>query len=184
MCSNSTINIDVAFRVIGIECPSISQPANCSIIVTLENCVLGDIIVNQTIFQGTPSLHNRTEDIVNFSFDASENEGIYILKYYVDWSCFGIVPSADQREIIGIIDVNNSQSGGSLWECYDISGGDTDRDAISNINENIGWQVNYTDSSGTHTIQVTSDSRLIDTDSDGEWDIWEHNCFENSTNQW
>jgi len=179
---NSTINTDVAFRVIGIECPVTSQPANCSITVTLEDNILGNVSINQTIFQGTPSLNNRTEDIVNFSFNASENEGIYILKYYVNWSCFGIVPSSDQREIIGIIDVNISGNGSSLWECYDISGGDTDGDAISNINENIGWQVNYTDSSGTHTIHVTSDYRLIDTDSDGEWDVWEHNCFENSTN--
>ena len=179
---NSTINADITFRLIGLECPNISQPANCSIVVTLENNELGNIIMNQTIFDGTPDVFNITENITSFSFNASEEEGLYLFKYYVNWSCFGIIPSINDREIIGIIDVNASGNGSSKWECYDLSGGDLDGDRISNLNENIGWLVTFTDSTGNHTIHVTSDPRSIDTDLDGEWDIWEHNCFENSTN--
>jgi len=179
---NSTINADVTYRLIGIECPSTSQPANCSIVMTLENNDFGNIIMNQTIYEGTPDIFNITENITSFSFNASEEEGIYLVKYYVNWSCLGIIPSIGDREIIGIIDVNVSDSGIFEWECYDLSGGDKDGDRISNLNENIGWLVSYTDSTGDHIVHVTSDPRSIDTDSDGEWDIWEHNCFENSTN--
>ena len=178
---NSTVNAEVSLRIHGEECPITLTPSNCSVTVTFEN-ITGRVFHNQTIYQGNPDLHNLTENITSFSFNASENEGIYLVKYFINWSCFGIVPTISNRELIGIIDVNISGEGSKQWECYDLTGGDTDGDGISNLNENIGWIVNYTDSTGNHIIHVTSDYRLIDTDSDGEWDIWEHNCFENSTN--
>lgn len=179
---NSTIDADIKYRLFGIECPNTSSPANCSIVLTIENSDSRNIIMNQTIFNGSTDLFNLTENTTSFSFNASEEEEIYLVKYYVNWSCYGILPPVGDREIIGIIDVNASGGGSSQWECYDLSGGDKDGDFISNINENIGWIINYTDSTGNYVVHVTSDPLSIDTDLDGEWDIWEHNCFENSTN--
>ena len=179
---NATINASVAYRVAGMNCTLDSQPANCSIFLTLEHNVTGEVILNKTIYQGNQTRNIVTVNNTNFTFNASEFEGLYLMKYFVNWSCYGIMPPSDLREIIGIIDVNISGSGRLRWICGDINGGDYDGDGISNINENIGWPVTYTDSTGTYTIFVTSDTKSIDTDSDGERDIWEHNCFENSTN--
>lgn len=180
---NATINVTTDFRVLGAICldPVNPNPSNCSLVLTFDNST-GIILFNQTIYQGKPELQNMTENVTYFSFNASEQEGIYLVRYFVNWSCFGIIPSINDRELIGIIDVNVSGDGSNRWECYDLTGGDRDGDGISNINENIGWIVNYTDSTDTYEIHVTSDPRLIDTDGDGIWDIWEHNCFENSTN--
>ena len=178
---NSTIDTEIILRIIGAKCPITHNSSNCSIVLTIENNS-GIMVFNKTIYQEKPSIHSMIENTTSFSFNASGEEGIYIVSYYINWSCFGIVPIYEDRETIGIIDVNVSGSGSKRWECYDLTGGDNDGDAISNLNENIGWEVSFIDSSGLNTVHVTSDPNLIDTDSDGEWDIWEHNCFENSTN--
>ena len=181
---NSTINTTVSYRIKGINCSH--QPSNCSINITIENDT-GFILFNKTIFLEKLDPLNMTYNCTNFSVNlsnyVSNNEGLYLVKYYTDWECYGIVPqNINKRELIGIIDINRSAETNNQWECYDITGGDTDGDFISNLHEYIGWRVNYTTETGTYSIHVTSDPGLIDTDSDGEWDTWEHNCFKNSTN--
>ncbi len=44
---------------------------------------------------------------------------------------------------------------------------DRDGDGLLNDEETAGWNVTYTDANGTHTIAVTSDPLLTDTDLDG-----------------
>jgi hypothetical protein len=51
---------------------------------------------------------------------------------------------------------------------------DRDGDGLSNETEIDGWDITYTDLSGTHTIHVTSDPLLADTDNDGLTDFQEY----------
>ncbi|MBN1188181.1 MAG: hypothetical protein JXA46_00360, partial [Dehalococcoidales bacterium] len=51
---------------------------------------------------------------------------------------------------------------------------DRDGDGLLNDVEIDGWDITYTDMSGTHTIHVTSDPLLVDTDLDGLTDLQEH----------
>jgi len=183
---NTTINTSIFYRIKGMNCFIPFKPSNCSIIITIEN-ESGNILFNHSIFLESLNPYNITFNHTSFSFnftnDVSNKEGLYLVKYYTNWECFGILPpTINQRELIGIIDINSSAETNNQWECYDITGGDTDGDLISNLHEYVGWMVTYTTATGTYTQHVTSDPGLIDTDSDGEWDTWEHNCFANSTN--
>ena len=166
------VNATVNYRLIGVRDPDSGDPANCSIVVTMDNSSF-----NQTIYNGTPVVGNKTEGSTNFSFNASSTEGIYPIRYYWNWSCLDEVLPEEEREIIGVIITTENAT--AEWVT---DGADADSDGIIDINEAIGWAVNFTDANGTHTIRVTSDSRSMDTDSDGLTDLEEWNWFTNSSN--
>ena len=132
---------------------------------------------NQTIYNGTPVVGNKTEGAANFSFNASSIEGIYPIRYYWNWSCFDEALPEEEREIIGVIITTENAT--AEWVT---DGADADADGLIDINEAIGWAVNFTDANGTHTIYVTSDPKRMDTDSDGLTDLEEWNWFTNSSN--
>jgi len=178
----NTIDTIVDYRITGKNCTSFNNSSNCSITVTLHNISSNTSVFNFTIFDNKTINHQVILNNSSFTFNAPIVEDTYIMTYYVNWSCDGIVPvSSIDREIIGIIFVNSTEDNSIIWECYG-QGSDTDNDGIININEAIGWPVTYTDENGVHTIRVTSNYKMIDTDNDGLIDLWEHNCFENSTN--
>ena len=166
------VNATVNYRLIGVRDPATGDPAKCSIEVTMDNSSF-----NRTIYNGTPVVGNKTEGSANFSFNASSTEGIYPIRYYWNWSGLDEVLPEEEREIIGVIITTENVS--AEWVT---DGADADADGLIDINEAIGWDVNFTDANGTHTIRVTSDSRSMDTDSDGLTDLYEWNWFTNSSN--
>jgi PKD repeat protein len=178
---NETINVTCEIRFRGINCTS-GGLANLNITAILR---WSNDSVNITqyypLYNDTPSDENLSTNTTSFVFNASAFEGLFLLYYVIDWSCYGPMPPLLESEIIGIVEVNNSLDGTNIWEC-NAEGTDNDRDGILNIHESLGWQVTFTNSSGTHTIHVTSDPNMVDTDSDGIPDYYEHDCFINSTN--
>ena len=56
---------------------------------------------------------------------------------------------------------------------------DTDGDGLSDVVEEAGWSITFTNSTGEHTVQVTSDPRANDTDLDGLNDSVEHGLGSN-----
>ncbi len=56
---------------------------------------------------------------------------------------------------------------------------DTDGDGLSDVVEETGWSITFTNSTGEHTIDVTSDPRANDTDGDGLNDSVEHELGSN-----
>ncbi|MHC4945729.1 MAG: NHL repeat-containing protein [Planctomycetota bacterium] len=56
---------------------------------------------------------------------------------------------------------------------------DSDGDGLYNDTENEGWNILFTDENGTHSLKVTSDPRLVDTDLDGLSDFIEHEIGSN-----
>lgn len=166
------VNATAEYRLMGVRDPATGDPAKCSIEVTMDNSSF-----NQTIYNGTPVVGNKTEGSANFSFNASSTEGIYPIRYYWNWSCLDGVLPEEEREIIGVVITTENVS--AEWVT---DGKDADIDGIIDINEAIGWDVNFTDANGTHTIHVTSDPKLMDTDSDGLTDLEEWNWFTNSSN--
>ncbi len=173
---NETISTVIKYRVLGIERPDTGQPDNCSLIITLKGSNY-----TQEIFNGKPSVGLISENSTTFTINNSLANGSYLMQYYILWNYSGALPPELKREIIGFIEVNTTGSGAITWECFG-DGTDTDGDFIIDVNEIIGWPVTYTDISGEHTINVTSDHRVVDTDGDGLSDLWEHNCYSNSTN--
>jgi hypothetical protein len=132
--------------------------------------------LNETIYNGTPAVGNRTEGSATFSFNASSIEGIYKVHYLWNWSCLNETLPEEEREVIGILITTENVSVEWVTE-----GADTDGEGIIDINEAIGWDVNVTDANGTYTIHVTSDPNRMDTDSDGLNDRDEWNWFTNSS---
>ncbi len=55
-----------------------------------------------------------------------------------------------------------------------VHGPDTDGDGLPDYIEVRGWNVTYRDSSGVHTVHVTSDPEVVDTDGDGVSDYGEY----------
>jgi hypothetical protein len=166
------VNATVNYRLIGVRDPATGDPATCSIEVTIDNSSF-----YQTIYNGTPVVGNKTEGSANFSFNASSTEGIYPIRYYWNWNGLDEVLPEEKREIIGVIITTENVS--AEWVT---DGADADADGLIDINEAIGWDINFTDANGTHTIRVTCDSRSRDTDSDGLTDLEEWNWFTNSSN--
>lgn len=170
------ITMSIEYRLLGVQRPDTGQPDNCSLVITLNNSIF-----TQVIYTGTPPVNVITENVTLFSLNSTLDNGSYLMQYYVDWEYGGILPPESQRETIGYIEVNASGSGTIIWDCFE-EGTDTDGDFIIDVNEMIGWPVTYTDITGNHTINVTSDPNAADTDGDGLSDLWEHNCYINSTN--
>ena len=141
------VNATVEYRLIGVKDPDSRAPANCSILITMDNSS-----VNQTIYNGTPKVGNITVGSATFSFNASSTEGIYKLRHFWNWSCLNETLSEEEREVIGIIIATENVS--AEWVT---DGADDDGDGIIDINEAIGWDVNFTDANGSHTIHVTSE---------------------------
>jgi hypothetical protein len=56
---------------------------------------------------------------------------------------------------------------------------DRDGDGLNNTDEETGWEVTFTNTTGTYTINVTSDPMLPDTDFDGLTDLQEFNAETN-----
>jgi hypothetical protein len=56
---------------------------------------------------------------------------------------------------------------------------DSDGDGLTDLTETTGWNITFTSTSGTQTIHVTSDPRLVDTDSDGLTDSEEYSLLSN-----
>lgn len=174
---NATIIATVDYRLVGVL-NATGQPANCSIVVTRDNST-----VQHEIYNGTPGVGNVTEGSAAFSFTAPDTEGIYNLRYYWNWSVSGNGSAAAEREAIGVILV--SSSGSMEWLT---SGPDNDHDMLIDLNELIGWDVTFTNASGSYTIHVNSDIPLRgrtdtrDTDSDGLTDGDEYSYGYNSTN--
>ena len=177
----ASVNTTVAYRIFGEQCPVTEMPSNCTLTVFLEEVTTGNHSSDTVIYYGTPDVYNLTENITVFSFNASTNETFYVMKYLINWTCDGTFHITNPDDIIGFVDVNVTITESLQWECY-APGQDTDSDDITDLNEAIGWPVQYTDEYGMHTVHVTSDPRRMDTDDDGLPDVWEHNCFENSTN--
>ncbi|MGC9443708.1 MAG: RICIN domain-containing protein [Candidatus Methanospirareceae archaeon] len=165
------VNATVEYRLIGVRDPDSGTPASCSILITMDNSSL-----NETIYNGTPVIGNRTEGSFNFSFNASNTEGIYELRCLWKWSHLVETLPEAEREVIGVIITTNNTS--AEWVA---DGPDTDGDGIIDLNEAIGWDVTFTDANGTHTIHVNSDPRRSDTDSDGLTDLEEWNWFTDSS---
>ena len=173
---NSTINATVFFRVPSGygQGENDTLPANMTII--LENTTINHTLTNMS--------SNKTDIAYNstyFEFNAPSQNGTYILTYFMNWTNGGIVPLAENREIIGVLTVDENATHKVKWEC-DSAGIDTDGDGITNINEMTGWQVNYKTEDGSYVVNVTSDPKKMDTDGDGLSDYLEHNCYINSTN--
>jgi hypothetical protein len=166
------VNATVEYRLIGVRDPDSGTPANCSILITMDNSSL-----NETIYNGTPVTGNRTEGSATFSFNASSTEGIYKLRYLWNWSYLNETLPEAEREVIGIIITTENVSAEWVSE-----GADTDGDGIIDINEAIGWDINVTDANGTHMIHVTSDPGRVDTDFDGLTDGEEYNYGYDSSN--
>lgn len=165
------VNATVEYRLIGARDPDSGAPASCSILITVANSSL-----NETIYNGTPVIGNRTEGSANFSFNASSTEGIFEVRCLWKWSYLDEVLPEAEREVIGIIITTENAS--AEWVT---DGPDTDGDGIIDLNEAIGWDVTFTDANGTHTIHVNSDPRRSDTDSDGLNDLYEWNWFTDSS---
>jgi hypothetical protein len=166
------VTATVEYRLIGVRDPDSGAPANCSILITMDNSSL-----NETIYNGTPNVGNITVGSATFSFNASSTEGIYKLRHFWNWSCLNETLPEEEREVIGIVIATENAS--AEWVT---DGADDDGDGIIDINEAIGWDVNFTDANGSHTIHVTSDFSQKDTDSDGLTDLEEWNWFTNSSN--
>ena len=178
---NETIHTTVSYRFIGVNCSS-NEPANLTLtaVVQWTNDSTNETDY-YTICNETTQINTLVRNETSFAFNASASEGTYLIYYFVDWSCYGTMPPPPQRELLGIIEVNHTINSTTTWKCNAV-GTDTDNDGIINIHESTGWSVTYTDSTGTYTIPVSSDPYMMDTDSDGLIDYFEHNCFENATN--
>ena len=146
-----------------------------------------------------------TTGSASFSFNAPDAEGIYCLNYDVtkkhcndispslfphipDWICHNV--KTVNKANIGAIKVTTETEGSS--SAGEVPGGeekwsalaqedekDTDGDGLSDLREMGGWVINFTNSTGTHTIHVTSDPWHTDTDFDGLNDSEEYNLGSN-----
>jgi hypothetical protein len=56
---------------------------------------------------------------------------------------------------------------------------DTDGDGLTDTQENTGWEISFTNLTGTFVLNVTSDPNLVDTDGDGLTDQQEYNIGSN-----
>ncbi|WP_340820388.1 hypothetical protein [Methanolobus sp. WCC4] len=56
---------------------------------------------------------------------------------------------------------------------------DTDGDGLFDNNETAGWDVTFTNDSGTYTVHVKSEPLVKDTDFEGLTDLQEYNCSSN-----
>ncbi|MBN1281179.1 MAG: RICIN domain-containing protein [Candidatus Thermoplasmatota archaeon] len=173
---NATIDATVYYRIPAGYHEDDNGTMNCSLIIFLYNTS-----VNYTITNLTSDPLNITFSSTTFQFNAPAVEDVFVMSYYVNWTGIGQVPSPENRETIGVLTVNATGGGPVQWPCYG-PGEDTDGDGIINLHECIGWPITYTTATGTSTVQVTSDPKKADTDGDGLSDVWEHNCYENSTN--
>ncbi len=171
------ISATVGYRIKGQEINGTDEPDDCQIIVTVNNSSF-------IIYNGTPEIGNKTEDVYEFSFNASDSQGIFLVKYYLNWSSIAELPPEGDREIIGVIDTTNVTCGDIGWVNETVDSNDTDGDGLIDYNEKIGWGITFTGISdvgtgGTFTIHVTSEDYIADTDYDGLTDLEEYNNCSN-----
>nr|WP_245250149.1 RICIN domain-containing protein [Methanolobus bombayensis] len=167
--TNITAVID--YTLIG-KANSTNKPSKCWLFVSLDNSTLHDEIYN-----GTPAIGNETYGSVTLNFSAPNSTDIFALRFYQTWNTSLQAPEKDDREVIGIVDTSYYPA----REGWVSSGADKDKDSLIDVNEQIGWPVIITDSSGTYTIHVTSDPRYKDSDFDGLSDHEECYLDENSS---
>nr|WP_321498086.1 RICIN domain-containing protein [uncultured Methanolobus sp.] len=153
--TNITAVID--YTLIG-KANSTNEPAKCWLFVSLDNSTL-----HEEIYNGTPAIGNETYGSAILNFTAPNSSDIYALRFYQTWNASVPAPAEDDREVIGIVDTSYYPA----REGWVSSGADKDKDSLIDINEQIGWPVTITNSSGTYTIHVTSDPRYKDSDFDG-----------------
>jgi hypothetical protein len=166
---NITAVID--YTLIG-KVNSTNEPARCWLFVSLDNSTLCEEIYN-----GTPAIGNETYGSATLNFTAPNSTDIFALRFYQTWNTSMPAPAEDDREIIGIVDTSYYPA----REEWVNSGADKDKDSLIDENEQIGWSVTITNSSGTYTIHVTSDPRYKDSDFDGLTDHEECYLDENSS---
>ncbi|WP_292464247.1 RICIN domain-containing protein [Methanolobus sp.] len=154
--TNITAVIDYA--LIG-KVNSTGEPSQCWLFVSLDNSTL-----HEEIYNGTPAIGNETFGSATLNFSAPNGTDIFALRFYQTWNVSVPAPAEEDREVIGIIDTHEYPDRGLGWVS---SGEDKDKDNLIDLNEQIGWPVSLTNSSGTYTIHVTSDPRFKDSDFDG-----------------
>ncbi|WP_094227401.1 RICIN domain-containing protein [Methanolobus psychrotolerans] len=136
-----------------------SEPARCWLLVSLDNST-----VHEEIYNGTPSIGTETSGSATLWFNASNSTDVFKLRFYQTWNLSLPAPPEEDRDVIGIIDTHDYPAKEQGWVN---SGEDRDRDSLIDVNEQIGWPVQITNSTGTYTIHVTSDPRFKDSDFDG-----------------
>jgi len=171
------ISAIVGYRIKGQEKNGTDEPDDCQIIVTVNNSSF-------IVYNGTPEIGNKTEDVYEFSFNASDSQGIFLIKYYLNWSSIAELPPEGEREIIGVIDTTNVTCGDIGWVNETVDSNDADGDGLIDYNEKIGWAITFTGitdvgTGGTFTIHVTSEDYIADTDYDGLTDLEEYNNCSN-----
>lgn len=154
----TNITAVIAYTLIGKE-NSTGEPSRCSLLVSLDNSTL-----YEEIYNGTPALANETFGSATLNFSAPNGTDIFALRFYQTWNASMPAPAEEDRDVIGVIDTTYYPARGKGWVS---SGADKDRDSLIDVNEQIGWPVIITNSSGTYSFTVTSDPRLRDSDFDG-----------------
>ncbi len=99
-------------------------------------------------------------------------EGANQFGYMIGWD---IKTGESETTSSGGIPVGASQKAESATQ-------DTDNDGLTDETETTGWDVTFTNSTGTYTLHVTSESLLKDTDFDGLNDHEEFNARSNPRN--
>ena len=156
--SGTNITAVIDYTLIGKK-NSTGEASECRLFVSLDNTTM-----HEEIYNGTPSIDNETYGSVNLNFSAPNATDIFELRFYQTWNISNPAPPEEDREIIGVIDTTDYPAREKGWIS---SGADEDKDGLIDANEEIGWSVVITTSSGTQTIDVTSDPRFKDSDFDG-----------------
>ncbi|AFV25350.1 ricin B lectin [Methanolobus psychrophilus R15] len=157
--TNITAVID--YTLVGKEDPAANitgTPARCWLFVSLDNSML-----HEEIYNGTPAIGTETLGFSTLWFNASNSTDVSKLRFYQTWNISQPAPPEEERGVIGIIDTHDYPEKEG-WEPF---GEDRDRDSLIDVNEQIGWYVVITNSTGTHKIHVTSNPGFRDSDFDG-----------------